>query len=241
MCDFIHSKQPHAVFLQEVIPGTEKELLRKLGSSYNYYTALKPLYGYRYFVAILVLKTKDLHVRGKVESVVFRQSTMARHVIKVSVSFLGVDIELLTSHLESLEDYDAERKNQLSTVFKMMSEIQKKNPEKTCIFGGDLNLIDEEFEEVGFPLNTVDVWEACKLPEEHKYTWDMGENDNREWTSPKNLKLRLDKTYLASCDGKVSSKSFSLVGKDRLPGCGRFPSDHWGLWMEFDVHGSNCD
>ena len=229
VCDFIQSNCPHFVFLQEVVPPTEKEIIAKLGNMYHYICAPKPLYGYRYFVAILVLKTDDIAIRGGVETVVFPQSVMSRHVIKVPIDFRGVKIDLFTSHIESLVKYSEERKSQLSTVFKMIAEIQKNNPKEVCIFGGDLNVVDEEFQEVYFPPNTVDVWEACGSQEETKHTWDMGENDNRVWTDQPNLKLRLDRLYLSSCDGKVTAKSFSIVGKERLPGCKRFPSDHWGL------------
>ena len=235
VCEFIQSKRPHFVFLQEVIPATEREIIAKLGSNYYYFCAPKPQYGYRYFIAILLLKTEDITVSGGVETLVFPQSVMSRHVIKVPITFRGVEIELFTSHIESLEEYSEERKNQLSTVFRMITEIQKKNPAKNCIFGGDLNVIDEEFREVYFSPNTVDVWEACGSQEETKYTWDMGENDNREWTDPPNLKLHLDRLYLSSCDGKVATRSFSIIGKERLPGCKRFPSDHWGLWTEFSL------
>lgn len=239
MCDYIQSKQPHAVFLQEVILGSEKEILKRLGSNYDYYSSPQYHFGYRYFVAILVRKTKGLLVQGNVKYMDFPKSSMTRHVVNVSVAFCGAEIELITSHLESMKDYSAERKDQLSTVFKMMSDIQEKNPEKTCIFGGDLNVRDAEVRAVGLPPNNVDVWEACGSHEEDKFTWNVEENDNLVWQGHFKPKLRFDRIYLASCDGKVSSRSFSLVGKDRLPGCGRFPSDHWGLWMEFDVHGSN--
>ena len=29
--------------------------------------------------------------------------------------------------------------------------------------------------------------------------------------------------------------NFELIGKMRLTECGRFASDHWELWMEFQV------
>ena len=101
---------------------------------YHYFCAPKPLYGYGYFVAILVLKTGDITIKGGVEAVVFPQSMMSRHVIKVPIDFRGVEIELFTSHIESLVEYSEERKSQLSTVFKMIAEIQKINSKEDVHF-----------------------------------------------------------------------------------------------------------
>lgn len=234
VCTFILSNKPHAVFLQEVVASTEIEILKKLGSLYDYYSAPNAAVKYGYFVSILILKTKGLVVAEELASFDFPRSSMGRHVIKCSAKFCGVEMELLTSHLESMKDYALERKDQLSTVFDMMSKSSKKN----MIFGGDLNLRDAEVKSVGIPPNTVDVWEACGSVEKEKFTWDVSQNDNLHWTSPNKPKCRFDRFYLLSREGEVKAKSFSLVGKERLPGCKRFPSDHWGVWMEFSVDGS---
>ena len=102
---------------------------------------------------------------------------------------------------------------------------------------------------MGVPPKVLDVWEACGSPSNHRYTWDSKENDNRhEWP----VQLRLDRVYLltgargglrapSSCDGgdggSDKSAGFVLVGKTRLSECGgRFPSDHWGMWVEFKVN-----
>lgn len=233
MCDFIESNEPHVVFLQEVIQATERTIIDRLGSTYMYFCAgVEFRY---YFVAILVRRTPKLIMTANLQVVAFPDSEMGRHVIKASVSFYGVQFELFTSHLESLEENEEERIKQLSTVFKWIAWNQEENASKICIFGGDLNITDQEFNMVGLPPHTADVWEACGSQEESKFTWDMSENDNREWSYPPGLKLRLDRLYLSSRDGSVSAKSFRLVGKDRLPRCKRFPSDHWGLWTEFCV------
>ena len=234
VCNFILSSKPHAVFLQEVVASTEIEILKKLGSLYDYYAAPNAAVKYGYFVSILVLKTEGLTVGEELASFDFPRSTMGRHVIKCSAKFYGVEIELLTSHLESMKDYALERKAQLSTVFDTMSKSSKKN----LIFGGDLNLRDAEVKSVGIPPDTVDVWEACGSVQKEKFTWDVSQNDNLHWTSPNKPKCRFDRIYLLSREGGVKAKSFGLVGKGRLPGCGRFPSDHWGVWMEFSVGGS---
>lgn len=167
----------------------------------------------------------------------FPKSVMGRNALRLPVSYCGVKMELITSHLESMVDYGQERKSQLATVFKTMADIQQMSQDKTCIFGGDLNVCDAEVKAVGLSSNTIDVWEACGSQEKDRYTWDVSENDNLNWKYPNKPKLRFDRIYLSSADGNVSSKSFSLVGKERLPGCNRFCSDHWGLWVEFNISG----
>ena len=48
---------------------------------------------------------------------------------------------LMTAHLESTKPHAAERKRQLSKVFNQMKEVDE---DRTVLFGGDLNLRDEE-------------------------------------------------------------------------------------------------
>ena len=40
-------------------------------------------------------------------------------------------------------------------------------------------LRDSEVTKVGLPESSVDVWECYGSHEEHKYTWDLRENDNK--------------------------------------------------------------
>ena len=138
----------------------------------------------------------------------------------------------MTSHLESMKDYASERKRQLKNVFGIMEKLQQS---KACIFGGDLNVRDAEVASVGLPKSTVDVWEACGSQMKHKYTWDISTNDNLDWPFPNKPKLRFDRLYLSPTDSQLVPKSFELVGRERLPSCDRFPSDHWGMWAEFEV------
>ena len=229
VCKLISSRRPHAVFLQEVVPSTEMEILKSLGADYDYYSAPGAGERYGYYVAILVLKTKGLLFRDNMMCIDLPETVMGRHVLFCTVVFGGVEINLLTSHLESMKDYGGPRKAQLSKVFEIISE----NP--TWIFGGDLNIRDHEVKSVGLPADTVDVWEACGSIEDEKFTWDVSKNDNLQWTYPNKPKCRFDRVYLHSKDGGVRAKGFGLVGKERLEDCGRFPSDHWGLWMELSV------
>ena len=229
MCDFIAANQPDVVYLQEVVSKTMGIIGSKLDSSYEGYTAHSP--PAHYYPAILVRKS-SIQVQGSLECLNFPHSCMGRHLLQLPVKFSDLEIQLMTSHLESMKDYGRERKDQLRSAFEIMTKLQAS---KICIFGGDLNLRDNEVRNVGLPKKTVDVWEACGSVEEEKYTWDVSANDNLNWPYGNKPKLRFDRVYLSPSDGKLRPKSFSLVGKERLPRCGRFPSDHWGLWMEFGV------
>ena len=226
ICEFIRSHTPHAVYLQEVIPPTWDSIVSQLSTAYDCYCSPSP--PMHYYPAILVRKT-GIETMGPLECFSFPNSSMGRHLLQLPVKFSGAEIQLMTSHLESMEEYAVERKQQLNTVFELMTKLQQS---KICIFGGDLNVRDAEVRSVGLPENTVDVWEACGSQEEHKYTRDVSAND---WRYPNKPKLRLDRLYLCPRDRQLHPKSFALVGKERLPGIDRFPSDHWGIWAEFEV------
>ena len=226
VCEFIRSHTPHAVYLQEVIASTMVSIGDQLCTEYDCYSSPSPPMDY--YPAILVRKT-EIETMGPLECFNFPHSDMGRHLLQLPVKFSGVEIQLMTSHLESMEDCDSERKQQLNTVFEFMTKLQQS---KICIFGGDLNVRDAEVNSVGLPEKTVDVWEACGSQEEHKYTRDILADD---WWYPDEPKLRLDRLYLCPRDRQLHPTSFALVGKERLPGIDRFPSDHWGIWAEFEV------
>ena len=200
-----------------------------LSTTYDCYSAPNP--PVHYYPAILVQKY-TVETAGSLDCFDFPQSTMGRHLLQLPVKFVGVEVQLMTSHLESMKDYASERKRQLKNVFGIMDKLQQS---KTCIFGGDLNVRDAEVASVGLPKKTVDVWEACGSQVEHKYTWDISSNDNLDWQFPNKPKLRFDRLYLSPTDSQLFPKSFELVGRERLPSCDRFPSDHWGMWAEFEV------
>ena len=51
----------------------------------------------------------------------------------------------MTSHLESTKDHAKERKNQLK---KALAHMSKADPDRTVVFGGDLNLRDNEVTDI---------------------------------------------------------------------------------------------
>ena len=124
------------------------------------------------------------------------------------------------------------RKRQLREVFAKMSAIKEKGD--ICIFGGDLNLRDKEVQSVGIPNGIVDVWEACGSPKEHQYTWDIETNDNLSWKYPNKPRARYDRLYLCPAEGdRIKPQGFTLIGRERVTSIGRFPSDHYGIYVEF--------
>ena len=226
VCGLVAERKPHVVYLQEVVGATWDVIVGQL-SEYQCYRADG---SFPYYPILCLLKCQEIRATGSLDCVPFPQSTMGRHLLQLPVTFDGLDLQLMTSHLESTKDHGVERKNQFSQVFKIVEKLQLS---RVCIFGGDLNIRDKEVAAVSLAPDTVDVWEACGSIEEHRYTWDTGANTNLG--VPYKSKLRFDRIYLSPEHSPLKPSSFSLVGKECLPGCRRFPSDHWGVWTEFKL------
>ena len=187
-----------------------------------------------YFNAILVRSSTVDTEQSHLECLKFENSAQGRHFLAYSIKFMEVDITLLTSHLESLGKCSNQRKNQLREILLYM----KRRPNcANVVFGGDTNLRDKEVGAVGgLPDEVLDVWEYCGSPLDAKFTWDMSKNDNKDMNGG-TPKLRFDRIFLRPAGNgevKVKPTSFTLIGKERLE-CGRFSSDHWGIWLEFSV------
>lgn len=146
VCCFIKTKLPHAVFLQEVVDPTWTEITKELSTLYDCFSSRSSAH---YYVASLVRKDA-VSVTGRMECLKFDSSTMGRCLLQLQVRFAGRDILLLNSHLESMDDPPRvrEREKQLKTAFEVMLAAGKKRPELSCVFAGDLNVMDEEVERV---------------------------------------------------------------------------------------------
>lgn len=78
----------------------------------------------------------------------------------------------------------------------------------------------------------LDAWLAAGGIMEQKFTWDMQMNDNLPFAAAFKPRARYDRAFLLGGDKvEVKVDRFELVGKERLS-CGKFISDHWGLWFE---------
>ncbi|KAG7215670.1 hypothetical protein INR49_022025 [Caranx melampygus] len=189
-----------------------------------------------YFTGMLLKKSRVTLLKTRI--IDYPASRMLRNLLMAQVMFRGQKLWLMTSHFESCKDNVEERLRQMQLVMKGMS----KAPEDiSVLFGGDTNLRDAEVAKVGLPSNVCDVWEELRRPWFSRYTWDMKYNDNLDISFP--VQFRFDRVYLrrATVDGAPHLKpdSISLVGQERLK-CGRFISDHWGIYCTFstvETHG----
>ena len=185
VCRKIKELQLDVLFLQEIIPNTLNILTRCLTEYQHFYKSNL----LRYFHIISIRKS-SLEVVGDYKIMDFPGTKMGRHLLTCQVQFGEISIYFLSSHIESMLNSAAERKCQLREVFAQMSTMKKGGD--ICIFGGDLNVNDEEIQSVGVPDGIVDLWEACDSPEEHQHTWDTETNDNFAHNCPDEYQVRLD-------------------------------------------------
>lgn len=228
LCDLIQSLQADVVFLQEVVPHMEHTLRQRFrghrvisANDDGYYT-------------VMLLNRETVHyVSHKVLS--FSSTKMDRNVMCTEVTISGCPLLLMNTHLESMAYSSEVRKAQLRKCFR---HCKGQAPEKSIIFGGDLNLRDREVEDIGgLQQGIVDIWELCGRALNTCYTWDMSRNDNLDWRpgAPK-PRFRFDRIYFRpSVPPHLKPSSFVLVGQERLQLQGCFPSDHWGILCEFAV------
>ena len=199
------------------------------------YIVLVGNHTFRHFNAILIRSNTVETKATSLKSVPFETSIMGRHYLIHPIKFADAKIVVMASHLESRAKYGAERKKQFSEILDYM---KRQNENFNVVFGGDTNLRDTEVTAVGgLPSGVFDAWVSCGSALTTKYTWNMAENDNsgREYQTPP--KLRVDRIFVrpAKEAKAIEPSTFTLVGKERLRGCKRFASDHWGVWLEFSV------
>ena len=218
VCDEIEGCVADIVYLQEIVPKTWDAITNRLQDKYYFYRDEAP---HRYFHIMMIRIDSAIEVEGDVQVMKFPNTTMARLLLHLPVKFHDCDLHLLTSHLESLNKNAAERKNQISTVFNLMSSLTESEG-KICMFGGDMNITGKEVEQVGFPDNFGDLWQMCGSDLSKRCTWDS--------TEPR---MRLDRIYMCPNDSPLQPKTFDLVGESLLDNLGVYPSDHLGVWVEF--------
>lgn len=227
VCDTINKEDPDVVFLQEVVPDSA-EIIQEKCPLYH----MIPGNDEGYFVAVM-LKTGSTQVE-ETKILPFPNTVMMRNLLTVKCTVKGEKVFLMTTHLESTKNYSKARKEQLGQCF---TYIQKREKERTVVFGGDLNLRDNEITEIGgIPESLFDIWEVTGKRPEAKFTWDTQRNDNLEWGARYKPKCRFDRLYIRHSEpSTLKPEYFELIGLERLKSCQRFCSDHWGLLTHFNI------
>ena len=207
-----------------MVKSTFLTIYRNLGSSYDIHKQTTT--SHNYFVVILTLKA-SIETIGT-QYMHFKNSMMGRGLLGVKVKFLKGPSHLLylaTAHFESCREYSVERQLQLTQSFDHCARIGC-----PTIFGGDLNLRDNEVKN-NVHSDFADVWETCGRDIHNKFTWDTLLNDNLT-VDDKKIRCRFDRLYCSHSFMKPSM--FTLIGKERIPLIGRFPSDHFGILASFN-------
>ena len=226
VCDIITDRKPEVVYIQEVVNDTWSMFQENLSSAYLCYRDEVIASSSRYYCVLFIRKNSAVVPEAKAPAYLrFPQSQQARYLIQMPVKFSGVSILLLTTHLESLQQYARERINQLKTCFGVMGEASQREC-RLSILGGDLNLTNKDFQQAGgLPERFYDVWEKCGSEEEQKLTWDSHEP-----------RFRLDRFICFPEEVDIFPAMFELVGRGTLLSCGgMYPSDHLGIWAEFEL------
>ncbi|KAH7948398.1 hypothetical protein HPB52_021194 [Rhipicephalus sanguineus] len=149
-----------------------------------------------------------------------------------SATFNNKDLVLLNTHLESMGYSSEVRQMQLRRCFR---QCRKEPPGKTVILGGDMNLRDHEVDSIGgLPDGIQDAWTACGSDPGSCYTWDMMCNDNLDFGKKVTARLRFDRVYVRHSEpAHLMPVFFKLIGQKRLETEQCFPSDHWGVAVQF--------
>ncbi|XP_030639000.1 tyrosyl-DNA phosphodiesterase 2 [Chanos chanos] len=220
--------RPDVILLQELIQPSLR-ILQHVMKDYEILTGADE----GYFTGMLLRKSRVQLLQSNI--VKYPTTEMGRNLLIANVIFSGIQLCVMTSHLESCKASSQERMNQLRRVWKRMREAPD---DQTVIFGGDTNLRDKEVKKLGgVPDGIFDVWETLGEPEDCKYTWDTVNNDNKDVDF--DARLRFDRVYMRSAkDGtRVTPEKMTLEGMKRLM-CGLFISDHWGILCTFSVRSS---
>lgn len=232
VCDTILSVNPAVVFLQEVVQSTLDIIAKKLFTSYDIISLSSQT---EYFTCILLNLKVAKKLSQRVEP--FTTSQMGRDLLQVEAEVKHGKFVFMTSHLESTKPFRQERMRQFETCMKSICDTDRS---KTVLFGGDLNMRDDEV--IGKPDDVHDLWQVASSPEAAKFTWDCLLNDNTNLASGRGAarfkpRCRFDRLYLRQSNlTVVNLKQFQLIGKERIRSCLCFPSDHFGILCEFEMN-----
>ncbi|XP_077446405.1 tyrosyl-DNA phosphodiesterase 2 [Stigmatopora argus] len=230
LCSYLVLYTPDVVFLQELIPAYV-QYLKKRAVSYLIIQGGED----GYFTGMMLKKSRVKLVASEI--VAYPNTQMMRNLLIADVTLRGAKLRLMTSHLESCKAHSGERMAQFREVTRRMREAPD---DVSVVFGGDTNLRDHEVTSVGLPPAVCDVWEQLGRREHCRYTWDTRANCNKR--APYTSRCRFDRVYLRPAAAprapRLAPDHMALVGLEKLD-CGRFTSDHWGIYCSFAATHAN--
>ncbi|XP_049607066.1 tyrosyl-DNA phosphodiesterase 2 isoform X1 [Syngnathus scovelli] len=226
LCSYLVLYTPDVVFLQELIPPYVEYLKKRAVS----YLIIEGGEG-GYFTGMMLKKTSVKLLESQI--VPYPTTRMGRNLLMAQVTLRGAKVWLMTSHLESCKEHSGERMKQLREVTRQMQEAPD---DVSVLFAGDTNLRDAEVVKVGLPTDVCDVWERLGRQEHCRYTWDTHANSNKNL--PYTSRCRFDRVLLRPAAHpraiRLDPDRMVLVGLEKLS-CGRFTSDHWGIYCSLST------
>jgi len=227
----INENEPDFVFLQEIINYSETVIRSVLANQYDFYIDSQ---WESYYCGILIKKRSQIKTISGLNITPFKGSRMGRKLLWVMVNIFGIDIKLMTSHLESTKQGSEERKIQLSMAFAEMLD----GGAPCSIFAGDMNVRDFELRQLNSPPNPiVDVCDLLCSDSKDMATWEPKENKNISTDLSAVPGLRFDRMYfytsLANSD--LKPVTFQLLGKNLLTQFDMHTSDHWAISACFSL------
>ncbi|KHN83998.1 5'-tyrosyl-DNA phosphodiesterase [Toxocara canis] len=182
VCYIISKISAEAVFLQELAPELVPELRKNLSGEYS---ILLSTPSQLYFTGIL-LKPNVEYISHK--CIPYANSGMGRAMELVEAKIGDMNVRLLNTHLESMQEHSEIRKAQLQQCFEQLKEWN--DGHTLIIFGGDLNIRDHEVGDL--PAGFRDAWVAAGSKSKWRFTWDTRLNDNK---SAGGARCRFDRLY----------------------------------------------
>lgn len=225
----IRHLNPDVVFLQELVDFNFQIISQFLCKGFHIHVQEDAKHPY--FVAVLVNKL-TVEVIGKPIPIEFPNSKMGRAALFVSIRRKGSTAQYgcITTHLESLRESSHERMSQISII----DAFAKTRMEDTCIFGGDLNIRENEVPET---WKDKDSWIIAGKDGREEFTWDLSMNSNARMPNGSKPRCRFDRIYLLKNESNKKVKTFKLVGKSPVEGLEgrRFASDHFGVFVSLGI------
>lgn len=194
---------PDIVLLQEVVPRTfHAHVVPHLKAAG--FSTYPDAPSERSYFEVIAVRSPVL----KSDYIPFSYTSQGRGLSKVCIDGLTI----LTAHMESEKQGASRRKDQAAWVLEQM------HSSNACIFGGDTNLRESEWEGLS-PINVSDAWESAGSSKKHRMTWEQNQ-----------FKARYDRVWAQG----LNIRSFETIGTSHVPSINEHPSDHRGVKVEFD-------